>query len=269
MKKKKFLVETSAVRAIVGPATDAQANTFRECTKDGALFTSAYIRMEFIRRWICSMIEMATVVHRYDNVQQALTYLEQSFSPRAVKSHSACIQEFLLHSGNLNASPSAVAEELARTAFHWLRRFDKIFPSRIQNRARCRRGNRAMPQSFVDLVDSLNEFYVAFSNPILDCEVNGFVGLSNRHSVAQSLVNSVTDKQVPCLEHLRNYVNSQSHITCKECERIGDVIISLEQTRSYILAHVDGAFKHRCEARNMPHISIPSVLGAEKTHGSK
>ena len=268
MSKRKLLVETSAVRAKVGPTTEAHEQAFDNATVHSSLYTSTYIRMEFIRRWICSMIDMAVVVSRYGDVTSALTYLEQSFSIRDVKSYTACVAQFLKANGCLSNSDAA-AEELARTAFHWMRRFGKLFPGRIQNRSRCKRGGNVLRiGSFATIIEDTARFHSSFKSPITNCEVGSFLKLNSIHSESKKVLENIDDKQVQSLAHVRKYAQDQTHLTCKECERIGDFVIALEQTRMYSLVHVDSAFSFLCHARSMPNIPIPSLRGSERKDGA-
>lgn len=262
--KSKALVETSAVRAKVGPTSPAHSKAFDEQTSSSVLYTSAYIRMEFIRRWICTAIEMASVISRYGNVSDALSYLEQSFSPRDVKAYIAVIAAVLESQGAISNS-SASEEEFSRTAWHWLRRFDSLFPSRIQNRSHCKRGNKSFQgKSFATLTEDLAAFYKDFSTPITDCEVARFLALQNAYSNASKLLRVASSDEVKCLKSLEKYAQQGHPITCKECERIGDAVIALEQTKSYILLHVDKSFNHLCDVMGMPHKELLSLRASEK-----
>lgn len=262
-KKLKYLIETSAVRAAVGPTTTRQREHFEEVVDDGTLFTSVYIRMEFIRRWICTCIYAALVVAQCRSVSEALIILEQDFSSRNVKADLAVISEHLTRLGVLQDQQSA-SEELGRTAVEWLRRFDKVFRSRITNKSNCKRGGRELDVDFNTLLSDLHRFYESFVDPVTDCEINRFLNLSNANSEASKLLNSVTDREVPSCKHLRKYQQSKKWITCKECERIGDSAISLELSRSWHLIYLDGAFNHLCAARGMIGTQLKSIPALEK-----
>jgi hypothetical protein len=51
---KKYLVETSAVPVALGESTTRHSSHIAEATADGELWTSLYVRKEFIARWILS-----------------------------------------------------------------------------------------------------------------------------------------------------------------------------------------------------------------------
>lgn len=262
--RNKSLVETSAVRARVGPTTSRHREAFDEASDGAVLYTSAYVRMEFIRRWICTQIDMALTVSRFGSVAEAITYLEQEFSIRTVKAVLASLAEQLDATGAMGSSEAA-AEELARTAFHWIRRFDRCFPSKIQNRSHCRRGGRELNcGSFETILDDLAVFHEEFSQPISDCQVNQFLKLSDPRSAANKLRNAEACANLACMKNLEKYAAAGTHITCTECERIGDAVIALEQTKGFTLLHIDKSFDVLCEARGMPHQPIASLRAAER-----
>src|SRR5712692_6592412 len=73
-KKRKYLIETSAIPVALAESTPKHCQHFEEEIKDGELYSSIYIRMEFIRRWICEHIRIALTIAHFENVHDALTW---------------------------------------------------------------------------------------------------------------------------------------------------------------------------------------------------
>lgn len=258
-KKRKYLIETSAVRAAIGPTTDEQSKVFRGIVRDGVLFTSVYIRMEFVRLWICTCIDAALLVNQYQNVREALVILEQSFSARKVKADLSAISEMLAQREVLH-DHLAASEELGRIAVAWLRRFDRCFAARIPNKSKCKRGGHSLFIDYDTILDDLQRFYVGFTTPVTDCEVGQFLNLRDARSPCRKLMDSVSDRNANSMKYLAKYAEFGQTITCTECERIGDAVIALEQSKSWQLVHIDKAFNFLCDSRNMPHVPLPSVI---------
>ena len=82
MKKKKYLIETSAVLVAMGGSTADHRDEFQRTVADGALFTSLYIRKEFIRRWICYLIHLAFYRDQFGNLADAMDHANEAFSIR-------------------------------------------------------------------------------------------------------------------------------------------------------------------------------------------
>jgi hypothetical protein len=264
-KPEQFLVETSALRPALGDSTPRQCGHFREEVGGGRLFTSAYIRMEFLRRWVCDAIRLAVLIGQSSAVADALTVIEQEFRPRKLKSTLAVLGKFLREAGTLPNS-RAVALEVGRLAVRWVQTFDEVFPTRVANRSRCRIGAMTPQVDFNCLLEDLVSFRDAFLTPITDCEVNAFLGFGTGRGRAAALLEDAGVAGLPVGERLRVLDESQTWITCRECATIGDVIIALEQPAACCLVHVDTAFHDLCRATGRRHKGIKSVAAAEREH---
>ena len=110
---KKYLIDTSAVRAAIRQSTSDHNEHFSQEVRDGVLWTSFYIRMEFIRRWFCDLARIAFTIEMYSNVDYALISLEQDFSIRNVKGVLASLAIWLRDTGAIR-NVHRSAEEVAR-----------------------------------------------------------------------------------------------------------------------------------------------------------
>ena len=259
--KNKFLIETSAARAAVGPSTKAQEEAYLALTSSGETFSSYYIRMEFIRRWICIAIKFTVLIKTHGSLKEAIVRAEQSFKPREVKAYAAFLADYL---DRRNAhSSEEISEEVARCAYHWLRRFDNIFKSNIPNKSHCERGGMPINvRDFSTIVEDLHLFAEKFQSPVMGCKVNHFLRLNDKRSIAHGLIDKIDDSKYPT-KAINKILEKQKAISCRECETIGDLVICLEQTKQYVLIHVDGSFDHLCELRNMKHAKLPSVTACD------
>lgn len=264
--KTKYVIETSAVRGIVGPDTANHGKAVLEATADGTIYTSSYIRMEFIRRWICVAIRFTVLVNDHGSLKEALVRAEQSFSPRDVKAYLAFIAEWI---GTPEVTKSETVEELGRRIFHWIRRFDKELKSRVPNRSKCDRGESKLELTdFADILAALHGFHEAFTTDRLNCKVNQFLDLGNPNSEASKLINSISDEElenVKAIKKLANDVQTKGEtIRCKKCETIGDYVICLEQSKSFVLVHLDASFNTLCRKRGTSNKQVESVIASDK-----
>jgi hypothetical protein len=266
---RKFLVETSAVLPAIGQSTPKHLQAFRDQLDGGALYTSVYIRMEFVRRWICDIIRISLRVAQCSTIDHALTLLSQSFSPREVKADLVAIGSWLRRIGAIqNGNTQLAAKQLGELAVSWIDTFDDVFSSRINNVSKCKVGGRPLDVAFDSLLDSLHEFYEGFQEPVTDCEVNSFLQISKDNGRAGKLLQDAAVAAMPVGKQLHKLLEESAFITCKECARIGDVVIAMEQPASLCLVHTDSAFNELCRVRDRPHVQLVSVTGAEKNTGS-
>ena len=260
--KSKYLVETSAARAAVGPTTKAHEDAYLALVSNGETYSSYYIRMEFVRRWICIAIKFMVLVKTYSTLREALVRAEQSFKPREVKAYMAFLAEYL--SSRDAVTTDEISEEVARLAYHWLQRFDRLFPSHIPNKSHCERGGMPLNvRDFSTIVEDLHAFAEKFQNPVKGCKVNHFLRLSDTRSVANELLSKIDDSKFST-KSINKILEKQKEISYRECETIGDLVICLEQTKQFILVHVDGSFDHLCELRKLRNAKLISVTASDK-----
>lgn len=263
MPKSKYLVETSAVRPALGSSTTAHNRHFAAQVEGGSLWTSTYIRMEFIRRWFCDLVRIALTIEQCDDVADALVLLEQDFRPRSVKGTLAGIARLLQETGAIRNRRMA-AEEVASAAVRWLKLFDKVFPGRIPNRCRCQIGGQTPQVDYNRLLDDLRAFYESFLTPVTDCEVNAFLDLGNPRGRTAVLLKDARVRRLAVGRRLADLRDHATWVTCKECSAIGDPVIALEQPPSWRLVHLDASFNDLCRARGRPHKQIESVKAIEQ-----
>jgi hypothetical protein len=217
-KKLKLLIETSAVRAVLGDSTKDHVEHVKEQISGGKLWTSTYLRMEFIRRWFCDAVRIAFTIDQFRDVSDALVYLEQDFSPRNMKGNLAAMAKFLSNVGVMNNSVAA-AKEMASVAVGWLRTFDLVFESRIPNTCHCQIGSKSPDVDYNRLFADLRTFYEEFLTPVTNCEVNNFLQLGNPRAKAVLLLADAKSMKLPVVRNLSDYRGAGVKITCKKSAR--------------------------------------------------
>jgi hypothetical protein len=262
-KVEKYLVDTSAVRPAMGQSTLSQQKHFAELVGDGSLWSSVYLRMEFIRRWFCSAARLAFTIEHFSDVPQAIWYLEQDFKPRENKAILAVLGTHLQQVGPLKTTRAA-AEECASLAVNWLKLFDRTFPRAINNSCGCQIGGLKLEIDFNSLLRELQQFYVGFSEPITNCQVNHFLNLANPKGRCAAILTDAEAAEAQASKKLLQLQQSKAHITCKECATIGDAVIALEQPKSWCLLHTDKSFDSLCGALGRPHKLVASVRSFDK-----
>ena|SRR5258708_1376791 len=161
----KYLIETSALRPALGSPSHKHNMHFSEAVRDGKLYTSVYIRMEFIRHWVCYFIRAALYFAQCDTVANALYHLEQAFG-RGPKDALSMIQQHLTGCGSLSSETSA--EEIASLALRFLDKFDRVFPSSITNSCKCQIGDTSPVVDYNSILQDLYDFHETFTAPVKD-----------------------------------------------------------------------------------------------------
>jgi len=258
-KKRKYLIETSAVPAALGESTRSHCQHFAEAIADGTCWTSIYIRKEFIQVWIRQCIRMAFCVDHFEDVASAQYYLEQDYG-RGAKTGLHTLARFLQENDKIE-NVKAFAKELAHLAVVTLRRFDRQF-QRTNNSCACRIGGSELKVDFNRLFEDLRRFLDSI-DVVEDCPINSFLGL-NKSGRATRLLGQPDVQKTISGKHLAKLCDAGRHITCRECQTIGDAVIVLDQPPSWCLVHIDKDFCILCKAANREQKLLPSLRAVEK-----
>jgi hypothetical protein len=262
-KKRKCLVDTSAVRPAIGTSTTAHNDYFRNRFQNDSLTASVYIRMEVIRRWVCEFIRAALLVRMAGTVSNALYILEQDFGTRQCKATIAIIAATLGKFGSLSDT-SGASEEIGRMAVLFLEMFDRAFPGWIENKSGCKIGSRGLDVDFNTLLVDLQTFYEHFRVPITDCKVNSFLQLAKPKGRSRQLLAGDGANKQEAVKNLSDFQSGDTHITCVECSQIGDAVIALECPHKFAIIHTDKAFEKLCLALGLTSLKISSVKAIHK-----
>jgi hypothetical protein len=260
-KKTKYLVETSAVPPAIGESTPAHCQHFRDEVADGRLFTSVYVRKEFIRRWVLDRIDVACRIDHFSDVPTALRDLSHDYG-RKPKGTVDVIASILNEKGRIDSTRS-MAKEIARLAVSILKKFDYVLRARANDSTGCKIGAHVLTVDYNHLFDDLRDFVKSVGN-VTDCPVNEFLGFSRPRGNAPRLL-EVPDvqKKTEAGKHLATFAKERKWIECRECASIGDAVIALDQPPSWCLLHIDHAFKLLCVATRKPNKPILSERAVE------
>ena len=255
MKKNKYLIETSAVQVAIGGSTAAHREEFRRTVSDGVLFTSLYIRKEFIQRWICYFIDLAFCRDQSASLADAMDHANEAFGIRDVKTLNHFTTWFMREFGSLDSRTGA--KEIARLAVIQLHKFDRLFQSRTGNSCGCAIGGKPLKVDFNDLLGTLGDFVRSFKSDS-QCPINEFLGLQKRGRAARLLENDDVRTNTTAGKNLDKLKARNIAIDCVQCRKIGDVVIALDQPSFACLVHIDSAFEILCEAVGRRHTLLPS-----------
>jgi hypothetical protein len=264
MKATRYLFDTSAVRPLLNWSTTEHVGHVKGLVADGEIWASVYVRKEYAARWVCDMIYAALVMDQSVDVADGMFRLEQEFG-RKPKSSLAGISLYLRKVGTLpNDNPRKAAEELASAAIQALDDFDDAFGKLINNRSGCQIGGAKAVIDYDDLLATAHKFRETFQRPVLDCKVNTFIQIRNPKGRLSPFLSDSKASKLDAVKNAKSFQDSQTHITCRECGKIGDVVIALEQPASHCLVHTDHSYNELCRCLDRQHLEAPSVKAVDK-----
>ena len=263
MAKKKYLVDTSVALAALGQSTAAHNDAYRQAVIDGGEFSSVYLRKEFIRRFISDLIKLAAIISQCTSIEDGLRYYSQAFSIRDVK--GAILSISLAWQDIRQAdTPGKLAEELGSVAVRLLRRFDRVLKSRIADKTGCQIGGKKLTVDFDRLHESLEQFYTESWTEVFDCAVNGFLKVDSVHGDATKMMEHDDTKNLVVCTNLAKLKSDGKQVSCKDCAKIGDLVIAAEQPRSWIVVHGDAnSFPSLCGVLGKPDKYVESVMALQ------
>lgn len=261
-KKRKYLIDTSAVPVALGESTPSHCSHFADTVADGTCWTSIYVRKEFIGRWVRDYIRIACTVAHFETVGNALFHLEQDFRIYALKAYLHGLAEQLQEKGRIH-STKTMAKEFARLAVGKLRKFDRRFRRCPSNSCKCQIGGKELKVDFNHLFEDLRRF-LQLVETVDDCPVNSFLGLGHQGPAARLLSTADVGQKTKSGKNLASFHKAAKWITCRECARIGDAVIVLDQSPSWCLVHIDRDFRILCPAANRENKPVLSERAVEK-----
>jgi hypothetical protein len=265
-KSLKLLVETSCVPVALAESSAAHFEHFHGEIGAAELWSSVYVRKEFVRRWIRGYIEAACFVEHFESVDDALGYIQEDFSGRKVKVGMNAIR-VLLREKDALSNQKSVAKELGRMAVRKLKSFDRRFPKRIPNVCQCKIGAKTLLIDYNEFFSSLRAF-VASIGDVQDCPVNQFLDFDRARGRARALLSNAEAAATKAGKKLQEFVTKGATINCARCAKIGDAVIALEQPASWILAHIDKDFGALCNALGRREVPIKPRRTADRDAGT-
>jgi hypothetical protein len=160
----------------------------------------------------------------------------------------------------------AISKEIGRLAVLKLKLFDRAFRSRINNASGCRIGGKQLVVDFNRLFECLREFMESTAN-VNDCPINDFLGFSSPHGRSQALLSHSGAASTKAGVKLLKLAEKKKHVDCGRCSRIGDAVIAMEQSKAFVLAHIDESFESLCEATGREHVPIKSARACASDGG--
>jgi hypothetical protein len=264
-KQQKLLIETSAVRPAIGFSSRNHITHFCAATSGGELFTSLYIRKEFIDRWIGDFANAAVTIEICDDVADALFKLEQQFSSRGVQGTLSVIAKIILDKEGMHNHPRA-AEEVASAAVNLLKTFDRVFKI-TTNRCGCKIGSKKLTLDYRKIVEELHRFIEEFRVPVRDCPVNPFLQIHATRGPSHKILTNADASKTDAAISLAKIKETGKAVTCTECRTIGDVVIAADQPQMTMLIHTDKSFVTLCPALGKRHQIIKSPTAAQNDPG--
>jgi len=265
----KALFETSCVHAVIAPDLEPSVSEkIPRPSKSCKYLTSMYLRMEFLRRWIITGIEVYARADRTKDLPETLTWFSHRFGSRENK---IVLQWSAHNTKSFQEDPTG--EPVQR--FGWLvlslaLYYDQIFKTFVQPRTGCKRGLLTIDLSSPTMRKALFDFHERFTSPEHTCKLESLLKICKGFPKLRRLL--VADpRDYPkesrmslrkLQKNLKGFVEEKKTPTCQDCYTIADILVALEQPPKATLYHIDHSFSAVCPILKHRHKRLRSVLAS-------
>lgn len=265
----KALFDTSCVHSVLAPDLEPSVVEQIPCpSKSCKYFTSMYLRMEFLRRWIITGIEVYARADRTKDLPETLIWFSHRFGSRENK---IVLQWSAHNTKSFQEDPTG--EPVQR--FGWLvltmaLLYDQIFKKFVQLKTGCKRGLLTIDPNSPTMRKALFDFYERFTSPEHTCKLGSLLKIKRGFPKLRRLL-AANARDYPresrrslknLQEKLREFVDSKKTPTCQDCHTIADILVALEQPPKATLYHIDHSFLAICPILKHKHKRLRSVLAS-------
>jgi hypothetical protein len=216
-------------------------------------------------------IELYMTARRFNSIHEALKWFEQSFSPREVKATVDWAGRYI--DSILKEPPAEPIERLGWKVMEFAKTFDHLFGRYVKPpKTGCKRGEVRINDHACSMREALADFHERFGLLDHPCKVGALI----RSLLSSNLLDrlAAAELQAPrgsaqkAIVRLRNalagHQNRQAPVTCKECAKLGDLLIAAEQPPTWLLYHLDASFDLLCPLFGAQHKCISSIRQVAK-----
>lgn len=274
----KHFLDTTIVRSRLHGTTRTKAYLESEFGNK-PLYVSNYVLMEYRRGYLAYVISFYSALSfpTYDTVGDVIKVFEQSFSIREVKAILILVTEILSAERIDLDKPSHKEKALYALARYIMRiesRLSRKFKKTGIDSARCHRAKIPMNLSADTFAEDIQKFVNNFDDTKAcrgKCSIDKFFLEKYRKEVEKYINQAPTMPKTanrgfhPLVEQVNALCHQGSEsFDCKECSKIGDVVIALDAPRTMRLEHTDLSFNALCDLVEQPHKLHPSEKSLHK-----
>jgi len=271
--KLKALVDSSAVLGVVcGELFPELASQLPRPSNDCHYWTSPYLRMEFLRRWIIDGIRLyITARQREAGIAGAIAYWSNGWGRRpTVVGHWAAI--YANRKVRSDTTPQDETEQFGRLVYTCARTYDLALGRMISTASTgCKKGQLSFSHDWETIRDSLKDFFNRFTSDDFTCRLGQLLRLERGCPAARAFLEATWPKGVPSntrsdLSKLRDnltaLIEKSQPPDCRGCSKLGDLLIALEQPPTWTLYHTDRSFDTICELLKKAHCRLDCAFAA-------
>lgn len=267
---RRFLLDTSAVIYQIHGHT-LQKNALTDATASGLVEVPVFVRMEYLRSVVISLIDMHSLIRESVTVEDALIdWSQQVCQERRLKVVLLTVSSWLTAQDNW-ISKDHTLERLGNYILNLIWSIDITFGQPPADPLKCLLGRVAAPaQDYADqLLLDFYERFQAIRQSTPGCNLCGF-RRDQQQRLRRRKIDLASDEVrrrfasnlgfLRQSEQAREVTETTTRIpSCQWCARLGDTIIALHASRTLRIVTADRAFIALGELLGVPIILLPSL----------
>ncbi|MBE3039517.1 MAG: hypothetical protein IMZ62_11980 [Chloroflexi bacterium] len=268
------MADTSCVFALLCPALDPCVANEIPPPSDAAVYCKGqYLRMEFIRRWLCTAMELFFLARRLGNYHRAVQEMSNKQGARDAKAVLIWVNKYGARFPN--QSSADLIREFGNEILRFARSYDKAFSITVSPYTGCKRGEVEFQHDMPTVAAMLRDFYKRFQEEDHTCRLSKIVtndpaGRSCLSAILNANPKDYDERSRRGLRALMKdahaFIAKDATPSCKTCHKIGDILIALEQPKDCVLYHTDHAFLALCPILGKENVSLAKFKLAKGIH---
>ena len=263
-----IILDTSCIHAVLAPTLEPTLYAqIPPQSKKCKYFTGQYYRMEFLRRWIITGIEIYFRAKITSNIAETLDYFSQNFSQRENK---VVIQWAAHYIASIEKyPPQEPIERFGWVVFTLANAYDiKFMNNYVPVKTGCKKGEVQIDLESPTIEKALRDFYERFIADDHKCKLDALLKVDKKcpslHKIIKASKDDVPAKAQKAFlnlqKQIRWFIEKNQVPDCDNCKKIGDILITLEQPRNTVLYHVDNSFLALCPLLRREQKQLDSIL---------
>lgn len=269
------ILDSSVVRPIL-LGTKVYQQYFQNQFGDRPRYISQFAQMEIWRSYLRNIIEFYYILRltTIPTLSDALTFWSNKYKASQHKAIEQLVAQ-LLSKRSLDLTRPEDKDKTLKALELLIRQLVQALQARFikleQDGTGCARATVPLNVAAENLEPELKQFAIRFDDVDTcrsQCQIDQFL-LNQHRSVLEAYVQQSAD--LPTNLQTRGFIRIANNLriileqgsgacSCKQCERIGDVVIALDAPRHMQLEHTDHAFDYLCPPIQQPHRKHPSEV---------
>jgi len=271
MQQKRFL-DTSVLRKLLF-GTQAYRDYLKDQFKDDPLFISAYVKMEFKRSFIISLIGFYNVLNMpsIENTSDALRFWSNEYRNPYLKAIHELISDFLANQNLISDSAFDKAKallEIGRLIKRYMAEIRMKFKDTGIDSTRCAREQVPFKIDRYNMESDFEKYVMQFKDVKAcrqKCNIHTF--LDKKKSKIETLITEA--QKLSKTRHTKGFINISENLnkilnegyskcTCSMCGKIGDAVIALDAPTNMQIESLDHSFDYLCPPLRLENKKHPS-----------